>query len=345
MIKTRAFAIFALVIVNALWGLSFPTVKALNWQLDQHFNDFTNTEALVFRLSAATWIIASRFALAFVLFFAVLYPIVSKATPRDWLAGSVIGFAFLLGLILQTIGLATIPASRSGFLTSLSVVFTPIFFALLHRRRPSAMVLCGAGLSVIGVSVLTGAFIIDSNGLRPAPDMFSRWTIGDSLTTLATIFFAGQILAIDWFSKIANPAAFTPGMFLTVSLLAFVVFAVSVLCFGREVPSIEFAKLFLKPSCSTMVLGLAVLPSLLAFSLMNTFQPKVTAVQAAVIYTLEPVFVTLSAMFLPGLFSTYLGLPMTNEVLTLPIISGGLLILTANLFALWPTNDKSKPAA
>lgn len=71
---------------------------------------------------------------------------------------------------------------------------------------------------------------------------------------------------------------------------------------------------------------------------MNTYQPLVSAVQAAVIYTMEPVFVSSWALFLPGILSFAYGLSYANEVLSLSMMLGGGLILVANVVALWPTD-------
>jgi drug/metabolite transporter (DMT)-like permease len=337
--QPRLKAIFFLIMVNLLWGLSFPSAKALNLQLDQQFSKTISIDSDTFRITAATWIIASRFGLAFLLFSIFYSRVVRQTTTREWLAGGAIGAFFLTGLIMQTIGLATIPASRSGFLTSLSVVFTPAFAALLHARRPTWPVLVGIVLSIFGVSLLTGLVIYDTQGIRLAPDATSAWTKGDTYTTAATIFFACQILCIDRFAKSMNAEAFTSGMFLTVTLAAGILFCIVRWQNDSALPIEGFLQLSSRPQYWMLIIVLAFLPSLLAFSWMNTYQPYVTAVQAAVIYTTEPVFVTLWALFLPGVFSLLFQLPLVNEQLSIPILVGGSIILLANVFALWPTKQ------
>jgi drug/metabolite transporter (DMT)-like permease len=342
-VTPRLKAIFFLIMVNLLWGLSFPTAKALNLQLDQQFSKTVSIDSDYFRVAAATWIIASRFGLAFVLFVIFFRRIVRRATMREWLAGSVIGAFFLTGLIMQTMGLATIPASRSGFLTSLSVVFTPAFAALLHARRPTWLVLAGILLSIFGVALLTGLVVYDANGIHLAPDATIAWTKGDTFTTVATIFFACQILCIDRFAKSLNAEAFTPGMFLTVTVAAVLLFSVVRGRTDAALPLSGFIQLSCHVQYWSLIILLAFLPSLLSFSWMNTYQPHVTAVQAAVIYTTEPVFVTLWALFLPGLLSQLFQLPLINEHLSVPILVGGAVILLANVLALWPTELITPP--
>jgi drug/metabolite transporter (DMT)-like permease len=68
-----------------------------------------------------------------------------------------------------------------------------------------------------------------------------------------------------------------------------------------------------------------------AFSLMNAWQPKITATEAGLIYCLEPVFASLMALFLPGLFSIWAGFSYPNETVTLHLLIGGGLITAANV--------------
>ncbi len=320
--------------------MSFPTVKVLNSQLDQHFLAAGETASHTFRLASATCIIGMRFGFAFLLL-AILYRSLIRQTRWfEWCAGAWIGTLFLVGLILQTIGLATIPASRSGFLTSLSVVFTPLLMAVGHGRRPSKWLLAGVVLAILGVSILTGLVLWDDRGFRIASDAMQVWTLGDTLTTIASIFFSLQIIFVDRYGKQMNPAALTPGMFAAVACLAGLLFALTASKLGSSAP-FEFVAVAKQTSFWPLVLMLSIFPSLLAFSWMNTYQPLVSAVQAAVIYTMEPVFVSTWAMFLPGILSIGCGLSYANESLSMPMLCGGGLILLANVLALWPSKNCS----
>jgi drug/metabolite transporter (DMT)-like permease len=68
-----------------------------------------------------------------------------------------------------------------------------------------------------------------------------------------------------------------------------------------------------------------------AFTLMNTWQPRITATEAGLIYCLEPLFASLMALFLPGWFSTGAGFAYPNETLTAHLLIGGGLITAANV--------------
>jgi drug/metabolite transporter (DMT)-like permease len=335
-VDPRLKAVIFLTLVNVLWGMSFPTVKALTEQLDRLCLGTSEVASSAYRVASATCIISLRFGLAFVLLGIFCRSLMMRTRWFEWWAGAWIGTLFLCGLILQTIGLATIPASRSGFLTSLSVVFTPLLVALGHGRRPSRWLVAGIGIASLGVAILTGLILWDSAGIRLAPDAMQVWTIGDTLTTVASLFFSMQIIFIDRYGKQMTPAALTPGMFAAVAILAMSTFASMTCWFGAPDAS-EFMFVAKQASFWPLIVMLSVFPSLLAFSWMNTYQPLVSAVQAAVIYTMEPVFVSTWALFLPGILSVACGLGYTNETLTVAMLLGGGLILVANVLALGPS--------
>jgi len=148
--QNRRTAILALVIVNAMWGSSFPIMKCLNLQMDQHFGATEWTASGWLRTGSAAWMIGLRFGCALLVFLVFYRGLLRRVRRPHFLAGVAIGTLFFLGLFLQVIGLATIPASRSGFLTSLAVVFTPLFSALIRRQRPRVPVISAALVALFG---------------------------------------------------------------------------------------------------------------------------------------------------------------------------------------------------
>jgi drug/metabolite transporter (DMT)-like permease len=270
---------------------------------------------------------------------------VRQATRREWFAGAAIGVFFFLGLVLQVIGLATIPASRSGFLTSLTTVFTPMFAVLVFRVFPLRWMVAGAGLAIFGVMVLTGLVEIDAGGIRLAADASQRWTWGDSLTTVGSMFFAVQVLMLDHFGRRMRSVAFTPGMFLVTAILGWLCVAAILgteLRIGTGVPDMRLAdwwQLSLHPAFLVCLGVLAFFCSILSFGMMNQFQPYVSASQASVIYAVEPVCASLWALILPGYLSRLADVPLANETLTWNLVLGGVLILAANVVALFPSRD------
>jgi drug/metabolite transporter (DMT)-like permease len=68
-----------------------------------------------------------------------------------------------------------------------------------------------------------------------------------------------------------------------------------------------------------------------AYLLMNHWQPRVSAVEAGMIYTTEPVFTAFYALFLPLWISRVAGMDYANESLTVSLLVGGALIIAANM--------------
>ncbi len=335
----RARAIVLLTLVNALWGMSFPLMRGLNLQLDQHFGDAGDTQSSSFRVVCATWIIFLRFGFALLLFPILFRSVLRQARRIEWLCGALIGALFVAGLVMQIIGLATIPASRSGFLTSLAVVFTPMVHALMRRELPSWRSVIGVLIAVFGIAILTGLIEWTPYGPSFAQGSVGVWTSGDTLTTFGAMFFTLQILTIDRLGKRYNSAAFTPGMFTIVTVTAAIICWSMATRLPSELGS-GWQVTLMNPGFSGSLMSLSFFGSVLAFSWMNQYQPHVTAVQAAVIYTTEPVFASLWASVLPGIVSSLSGTDYPNERLTLPLCIGGALVLLANVLALWPASEK-----
>jgi len=144
MTTSRRFrAILALVFVNVLWGVSFPLMRMIDGVMDRAVPAGPDpgfpVERVVGQLTRASFYTALRFAIAMVILAMVLPSLFRRLTRAEWLMGIGVGLPFAAGFLLQVAGLDEIPASRSGFLTSLSVVFTPLVVIAVERRglRPA----------------------------------------------------------------------------------------------------------------------------------------------------------------------------------------------------------------
>jgi drug/metabolite transporter (DMT)-like permease len=85
-----------------------------------------------------------------------------------------------------------------------------------------------------------------------------------------------------------------------------------------------------------LLAGLTIFCSLVAFLMMNRWQPHMDATTAGIIYCAEPLYATVFALFLPGILACALGLSgVANETMTPHLILGGSLITVANLLIAW----------
>ncbi|TWU59759.1 EamA-like transporter family protein [Rubripirellula tenax] len=330
----RQRAVIVLIIVNAMWGATFPIMRALNLQVDDHFPLAEGSAWL--RTASAAWMISIRFGLALVMFVILFRNTMKRVGKPHLLAGIALGSFFYCGLLLQVIGLGSISASRSGFLTSLAVVFTPLFSTVIRKRLPRRTVMAGVALALVGVTVLTEMVRVHPGGVSLASDVMERWSWGDSVTIVGALFFSAQIILIDYFGKRYESIAFTPGMFATVTILGAITFAGLNVRGPETAIQASWVDLIVQPQFFGLIGILGMFPSLLAFAWMNKYQPFLSATQAAVIYTTEPFFASTWAMFLPAVIAGSCGIAYANETFSWPLLIGGGLILAANVLALWP---------
>jgi len=167
-------ALLALVVVTAVWGITFVQVK----------------DALeVYPLFA---FLAVRFAIATL----TLGPF---AAPRlrsaGWKPGALLGALLAVGYALQTAGLERTTVSSAGFITGLYVVFTPVFAYLFFGIRVARIVVVGVGLAVLGLALLAGVGVGDP--------------VGDALVLAGSAAFSVQIVLMERYTHRYDPVAFT----------------------------------------------------------------------------------------------------------------------------------------
>lgn len=305
----QRWAVFMLLLAAGFWGVSFPVVKALA-QLHEHLLPGAGAWFSV------SYAVAPRFVLAAMVLLFWQGRRVFTLTRGELTQGVIIGLFLAAGTLLQTAGLRYTAASTSAFLTQFYAILIPIYVAVRARRNPGSRVWVSSVLVLVGVAIIGG---FDWRELG-----FGR---GEWLTLLASIFYMGQIL---WLEKRVYSAN-RPGM------ISLVMFATLGVVFGAcLVVSAPDPAALVMPWTSSAWLGLTLILTafctLGSFSLMNTWQPKITATEAGLIYSLEPVFASLMALFLPALFSAWAGLNYLNETATWTLLAGGGLILLANVF-------------
>jgi drug/metabolite transporter (DMT)-like permease len=191
-------ALLALVLVTAVWGVTFVQVK----------------DAL--ELYPLFAFLAVRFAIASVALAPVAAPRLRRA---GWKPATILGGLLALGYALQTAGLDRTSVSSTGFITGLYVVFTPLFAYALFRIRVARTVVLGVGLSLVGLALLAGVGVGEPGG--------------DALVLAGAAAFSLQIALMERYAPRYDAVAFT---FIEM-LAAFVGFAVIAVALGQvEVP-------------------------------------------------------------------------------------------------------------
>ena len=201
----------------------------------------------------------------------------SVLTVRDWraladrrLLRAAVGLGVILfvGFVTQTAGLQFTTPSRSGFLTGLSVLLVPFVGLLLFRRWPSPPVVLGVALAVAGLWFLTGG--MSSGGGQTAK--------GDLLTIACAIAFAFYIVLLEPAARRHRSTPLVAAQLWVVALLALL-----------ALPFVP-RHLVASPALWWAVLYTGVLSTAVCLLAQAWAQARTSAVRAALIFALEPVF-------------------------------------------------------
>jgi drug/metabolite transporter (DMT)-like permease len=234
---------------------------------------------------------------------------------RELEQGVSLAFFASAGICLQMDGLAYVSASTSAFLTQLYCVLIPLWVVVSRRRAPSLKIVLCSALVLVGMAVLVR--------LNPLAIRLGR---GELETLACSVMFTAQILCLEHPRYAGN----RPQCFTTVMLLATGLFAAPLV--AATAPSVgACVRAYQSLPVGGLMAVLVVFCTIAAFLLMNRWQREVTATEAGLIYCVEPLFVSVLALFLPAWLSRWSGVNYANEHATLPLLLGGGLITVANV--------------
>jgi drug/metabolite transporter (DMT)-like permease len=249
--------VLILLFVTALWGTTFVVIKQA-----------------VGTMSPSV-LILGRFGLAAV----VLTPFALRARGRPvWFAGFQLGLWLWLGYVTQAQGLVYTTASRSAFITAVSVVLVPVVAGLLGRRF-GWPTWASAGLAFAGVALLS------YDGTPP--------NIGDAWTLVTAITYAAYIVRLEAYAHRFKPMELT-----ATQIWGVVPFALAWVAVDTWAGSVSWSLGAAGPWAA--VVYLALVATVLTTWLMTVGQREVIAPEAAVIYSTEPLWASLFAFVLLG---------------------------------------------
>lgn len=249
----------SLIAICAVWGLTFVMVQ----------------DAV--EIIPVTTFLAYRFLPAAALVAFIFRRSLRGLRGAGLRAGIVMGIFLTAGYFFQTLGLERTSASNAGFITGLFVVLTPLFGAALLRQRAGAPAWIAAGLSTVGLYLLSG---VGGSEAR---------LLGDGLVFLCACAFSFHILATDRFIERHHY-----GALLAVQLA--VTGSVSLVLAAAQGDLVI-------PRSGTVWSALVVtslFASALAFFVQSYAQKHASPARIALILTSEPVFAGLFAFWLQG---------------------------------------------
>ncbi len=320
-------AAFILTFCCVLWGYSFPVMQVEMETLRTQYWRGPGSSAVgvhVQELGLNAAFLGWRFGLAALVTLLGWSAARTKYSRDESKGGALMGALFGAGMICQLAGLRYVLPSVSSFLTSLTVVFTPLAQALIFRRRVTLATWLGVALALGGMTVLA----------QPNPGACAECNVlptpaipymGEALTTLGALFFTAQLLTLDRFAMRTDPVRLTFAMLAGAGL--FTTFFGVLFC-GRALYRADvFVPIATNINFVALLLSLVLLCSVAAIHLMNRYQRFVSPAVASVIYSMESVFSTL--------FSVLFG----RENLTTKTALGGALILAALVLVTVPNNE------
>lgn len=299
-----------LILACALWGLSFPLIKALD--LEQRARLPEASGAFL-----AVWLQMARFGLAAL----VMLPFMARArlTREELKQGAWLAVWGGLGMALQAWGLGHTKASTSAFLTQAYCIFLPLLACLRMRSLPGGKTIIATLLVLAGGAILSG--------IEPGDLSIGK---GEAATLAAAFIFTFQILTLE------NPKySGNRGLAVTFAMSAFIaVMYLPVSLLLAPEPSLVIRAGGSWASFG-IVLSLALFCSVGGYGLMNSWQPRLPATEAGLIYTTEPLFTAGFVMFLPAMLAGFVGQAYANETLNPSLLVGGSLIVFANILMQW----------
>lgn len=257
-------------------------------------SSFAITQVVVTQMDLISGMFA-RSLIAVTILFLIRPKSVIKTNKSDLKNASVIGIFLGSGYLLQSWGLQYTTATASGFIAGMFVVFTPLVGALIFRDRIRGITWLAILVAVFGLGIMT---------LRGVGFGF-----GESITLVTALMWSLQITFLSRWGR--------PEIAWAVTTIQMLVVAVMSLVLAAALGTLEMPPNSLWDELVYLGAGAGAL----ALLLQTWGQAQVSAVRAAIIFTLEPVW--------GAIFSVII----VADVITPPIAIGGALIISAMLIS------------
>ncbi len=250
-----------LFIITCMWGLSFPLIKlSLDFCSPVLFNFI-------------------RFSVTLIIFILVYRNKIVFSQFKEWKYGVILGLFLFAGFALQTIGLKYTSASKSAFITGISLIIIPFAQYLILKKKPKAENIAGVIVVMTGLYILTDAY-------------FKTPGIGDVLTFFCAISFAIHVVYLDKFSGITEYIYLLFGQFLTMVVLNFL------FMIFYEVVLTDTLFINLNSVLTVSLIYTSLFSTLICIVLMTKYQSETTPVRAGIIYSMESVFAAVFSYFI-----------------------------------------------
>ena len=219
----------------------------------------------------------------------------AKRKKRLLLAGFLCGIFMLIGTDTQQVGLLTVSAGKSGFISALYIVIVPFFSVLIGQKVRLRSVFCII-LAMMGFAVMSL-----KGGLGGA-------TAGDWLTLVSAAGFAAQIVTVKVFVDHDNDLAISALQFYFCGIIGIMIALIT----EHPTPAAVFSGI-------PILLYQTFVPTAMGYTLQIVGQKYTDSSTAALIMSLEAVF---AAVF---------GAIFLREMMIAREIAGAAIILAATV--------------
>jgi len=242
-----------LLFVAIIWGLTFVIVKD------------TLNDAPPFSFATL------RFGLATILTLLIINRNIVYLTRQELIGGIICGFLLFLGYAFQNFGLMNTTATKSAFITSISVLIVPILLLLLNIQKVKIRIWIAVLLATIGLYLL----ILPGGSIN----------IGDMITFGCALSFALHIIAQNnYIKKEIKILPFFCVQLVSVTLISLI-----------HAQVLESDAIIWSQRLFLAIIITGVIATFIAFLIMIWAQKILTPSETAIIFTLEPVAAALFA--------------------------------------------------
>ena len=247
-----------LLFVTTIWGLTFVLVKeALN-------------DAPPFSFATL------RFGLATLLILLIVNKNILTITKNEIIGGILCGFFLFLGYAFQNFGLMNTTATKSAFITSVSVLIVPLLLVAMDIQKVKMRIWLAVVLATFGLYLL----ILPGGGIN----------IGDVITFGCAVSFALHIIAQDnYLKKEIRLLPFFCIQLAFVTLISFI-----------HAQIFEPEAIIWSTRLTTAIIITGIFATLIALLTMIWAQKILNPAETAIIFAMEPVAAALFAIVFAG---------------------------------------------
>jgi drug/metabolite transporter (DMT)-like permease len=252
-----------LILVTFVWGATFVLIKSA----------LEDISPLLFN--------AVRMSLAAVCLLIFYWRHIVRMDRPVLRSGILVGVFLWLGYEFQTTGLRLTTASKSGFLTGVSVVLVPVFMAIFFHRQVNRWTLAGIIAAFFGMAMMT---------LPAGESAIGDWRSinrGDLLTLACAVAFAFQIIFLGRATQRFRFEA-----------IAFIQIATSAVLMLMTIPVMERVYVAWTPRALAAIIVTGILGTAAAFTIQAWAQQFTPPSHTALIFALEPVFAWMTSYLL-----------------------------------------------